>query len=350
LKRDQFFGLLAKGWTTAAARREVGISRSTSRNWRNGYKQYRKDGTVRRFVAPLNPLASKTISPRFLSEDERIEIADRRRAGETIRAIAAALDRSPSTISRELRRNARACGQYRPFEAHRKVSARRPRPPPTRMAGDPELLAFVRERLRRRWSPGLISRQLRVALPGNISRHLSAETIYQEIYRQHSLLVRRVESSPLRTGRDHRRAQFRLNRRRRRFAEPMLSISTRPFAPTDRSQPGHWEGDMIIGRRNRSATGTLVERHSRLVRLVHMPSLDATTLHQGLIDALGELPAELRRSITWDQGWEMARHLETAAALGAPVYFCDPGKPWQRGSNENTNGLLEWSPKVGPWN
>ncbi|MGN2636391.1 IS30 family transposase [Nocardia takedensis] len=351
LKRDRFFGLLAKGWTTAAARREVGISRSTSRNWRNGYKQYRKDGTVRRVVAPVDPIVGKSISPRFLCEDERIEIADRRRAGETIRAIAAVLNRSPSTISRELRRNARVCGQYRPFEAHRKACRRRSRPRPTRMSADPVLLAFVRERLLMRWSPGQISRHLRITFPGNPSRQIAMETIYQEIYRPHSLLMRRPEPSPLRTGRDHRRAQFRSSRpRRRRFAAPMLSITTRPFAPDDRSQPGHWEGDMIVGRRHRSAIGTLVERHSRLVKLIHMPRLDATSLHEGLIDVLGHLPTDLRRSITWDQGWEMARHHDTSTALGAPVYFCDPGKPWQRGSNENTNGLLEWSPKVGPWN
>ncbi|WP_228823345.1 IS30 family transposase [Nocardia blacklockiae] len=347
MKRQQFFGLLARGWTTAAARREVGISRSTSRNWRNGYKLYRKDGTVSRFVPPLDPVACRVISARFLSEDERIEIADRRRAGETIRAIAAALGRAPSTVSRELRRNTREGGQYRPFEAHRRAVMRRSRPRPTRLAADPELLVFVRDLLQKRWSPAQISRRLRARFPGHRERHLAAESIYREIYRPHSLLVRRAQPSPLRTGRDHRRAQVRLDRRRRRYIEPMLSIKHRPFPPADRSEPGHWEGDLITGRSNRSAIGTLVERHSRYVKLIHMPRLDAAALHDGLIETLHQLPTDLRKSITWDQGWEMARHAEISAALGSAIYFCDPGKPWQRGSNENTNGLLrQYFPKA----
>ena len=173
-----------------------------------------------------------------------------------------------------------------------------------------------------------------------------AETIYQELYRADSLLLRRPEPAPLRTGRDHRRAHTRFIRSRRRFAEPVLSIHQRPFAPEDRSEPGHWEGDVIVGPQHRPAIGTLVERQSRLVRLIHLPRPDSVELRDGLLRDLAGLPPALLRSITWDQGSEMARHLEITEATGAKVYFCDAGSPWQRGTNENTNGLLrQYFPK-----
>jgi IS30 family transposase len=266
-KRQQFLKLLAQGWTAAAARREVGVSRATSHNWRRGHKVRLKDGTVR-FVPPLDPLTTKEISPRFLSEAERVEIADRRRAGETMQTIADAIGRSISTVSRELGRNSGPDGTYRPFEAHRAAALRRQRPRPTKLATDPELCAVVKDRLAQRWSPAQISRFLRREFPDRPGWHLVAETIYQELYRPTTLLVRRPEPSPLRTGRDHHRAHVRFTRRRRRFGEPMLSVHQRPFRPEDRSQPGHWEGDVIVGPQHRSAIGTLVERHTRLVKLI----------------------------------------------------------------------------------
>ena len=166
------------------------------------------------------------------------------------------------------------------------------------------------------------------------------QTIYQELYRPKSLLLRRPAPSPLRTGRDHRRAHMRFTQRRRRFEEPMLSVHQRPFAPADRSEPGHWEGDVIVGPQHRTAIGTLVERHSRFVRLIHLPRPDSFELRDALLRELAGLPPEVLKSITWDQGSEMARHLDITAATGAKVYFCDAGSPWQRGSKENTNGLL----------
>jgi IS30 family transposase len=344
-KRQQFLKLLAQGWTLAAARREVGVSRSTGHNWRNGHSVRLKDGTVR-CVPPLDPLTTKVISSRFLSEAERIEIADRRHTGETIRAIAAAIKRSPSTVSRELRRNATTAGQYHPFQAHRAAALRRRRPRQTKLATDPELLAWVKDALTQRWSPSQISRALRREFPDRLDWHLSAETIYLELYRPKSLLLRRPDPSPLRTRRDHRRAHMRLTRRRRRFSEPMLSVHQRPFPPEDRSQPGHWEGDVIVGPQHRSAIGTLVERQSRLVKLIHLSRPDSFELRDGLLRELVGLPAGLLRSITWDQGSEMARHLDITAATGVKVYFCDAGSPWQRGTNENTNGLLrQYFPK-----
>lgn len=152
--------------------------------------------------------------------------------------------------------------------------------------------------------------------------------------------------SPLRTGRDHPRAHQRLERRRPRFEQPLLTIHQRPFAAEDRTEAGHWEGDLIIGKDQRSAIGTLVERKTRLVRLLHLPLRDGDTLHEAWKDRLADLPARLLRSITWDQGTEMARHLTIAKSLGAPVYFCDSHSPWQRGSNESVNGLLrDYFPK-----
>ena len=178
------------------------------------------------------------------------------------------------------------------------------------------------------------------------------ETIYQAIYQPGSMILPlpRVPSphhlSPLRTGRDHRRAQRRAGRRRPRFGQPMLSVHQRPFPPSDRSEAGHWEGDLIVGRGHTSAIGTLVERQTRLIRLVHLPERDAHAFHAALVARMRDLPAGLIRSITWDQGTEMARHRRISADLGAPVYFCDPHAPWQRGSNENSNGLLrQYFPK-----
>jgi len=144
------------------------------------------------------------------------------------------------------------------------------------------------------------------------------------------------DPSLLRTGRDHRKAHTRQVRSRRRFAQPMLSVHDRGFEPTDRTVAGHWEGDLIVGPNHRSGTGTLVERQTRFVKLVHLPVQDSATLHAALVAALAPIPAGLRRSLTWDQGTEMARHPEVAADAGIKIYFCDAGSPWQRGTNENT--------------
>jgi transposase, IS30 family len=180
---------------------------------------------------------------------------------------------------------------------------------------------------------------------------LCHESIYQAVYLPGSPLARPSplaphHRSPLRTGRDHRRAHQRAERRRPRFEQPMLTVRQRPFDPADRSQAGHWEGDLIIGKDQGSAIGRLVERQTRTVRLLHMPCRDSDTLLDALRAQMAGLPSALLRSITWDQGTEMARHRTITASLGASVYFCDSHSPWQRGSNENTNGLLrDYFPK-----
>jgi transposase, IS30 family len=348
-KRQRFLQLREQGWSIRGAAREAGVSRASGNRWSTGYKTYRH-GLVTGFVPALDPRTMRQISAQFLSQDERVEIADLRQAGMSIRRIAEQLGRAPSTISRELRRNATASG-YRPFEAHRRASARRARAHTRRLETNTALGHLVGELLAQRWSPGQISRQLRIRFPGEPTMWLCHETIYQAVYQPGSALMRPSplapnRRSPLRTGRDHRRAQQRAERRRPRFEQPMLTIRQRPFDPLDRSQAGHWEGDLIIGKDQGSAIGTLVERQTRTVRLLHMPCRDGATLHSALQARLADLPPALLRSITWDQGTEMARHLTIARTLGAPVFFCDSHSPWQRGSNENMNGLLrDYFPK-----
>ncbi|WP_137843749.1 IS30 family transposase [Microbacterium sp. 2FI] len=344
-KRRQFLELLAEGWSVRGACTRLGISRSSGNRWKNGSLERQKDGTVK-FVPPLEPLAARTISPRFLSEAERIQIADlaSRSLGPT--AIGRALGRAPSTISRELRRNLHASGQYRPFHAHSAAATRRRRTRPLKLSMDAALREFVLARLGERWSPQQIARALRLAHPTDPRARVATETIYQEIYRPGSGLIRKPEPSPLRTGRDHRRGQSRQVRTRRRFAQPMLSVHDRGFDPTDRSVAGHWEGDLIVGPHNRSAIGTLVERQTRFVKLLHLPAHNSTELLHALVRTLNELPPPLRQTVTWDQGTEMARHLEITQATGTRIYFCDSASPWQRGSNENANGLLrQYFPK-----
>jgi IS30 family transposase len=342
--------LRERGWSIAAAAREVGVSRTAGHNWSRGYKTYR-GGAVVGFVAPLERLALREISDRFLSEDERVRIADLLHSGKSMRDVASALGRSPSTIAREVARNSAGRDFYRPFDAQRHAVARRGRNHARRIDRDSRLYTEVDELLQRRWSPEQISSHLAMKHPDKPAMRLSPESIYQAIYRPGSPLSRPSrlgphKPSPLRTGRQHRRAQQRTDRRRPRFEQPMLTIHDRPFAPDDRTEPGHWEGDLIIGKEQGSAIGTLVERQSRTTRLLHLPLRDADALHDALVARMGDLPPEMLRSITWDQGTEMARHLRVKESLGVPVYFCDSHSPWQRGSNENTNGLLrDYFPK-----
>lgn len=349
-KRARFMQLRERGWSIMAAAREVGVSRSAGNNWSHGYKTYRH-GQVLGVVPPLQRLEVRQISARFLSQDERIQLADLHQSGISIRKIAAHIDRSPSTVSRELRRHRQRDGTYRPFEAHRQAVSHRARHHRRRLHTSPALADIVDELLSQRWSPAQISRHLRSKHPNEPAMRLSPESIYQAIYEPGSPFLRPSplaphRRSPLRTGRDHRRAHQRGHQRRPRFEQPMLTIHQRPFDPEDRGEAGHWEGDLIVGKDAGSAIGTLVERQTRNVRLLHLPQRDGQTLHDVLTKRMTELPTGLVRSITWDQGAEMARHLTITQTLGAPVYFCDSRSPWQRGSNENTNGLLrDYFPK-----
>jgi IS30 family transposase len=290
----------------------------------------------------------REISSRYLSEEERVRIGDLHRAGHGVRAIAGQLGRDPSTISRELRRNRDpGSGQYRPFTAHRLACARRSRPKRGKLVGDRVLREFVADRLDRRWSPEQICRALRAEFPDQPERHLVHETIYQAIYRPDLGGLRRDRLSMLRTGRRRRKPHRRPDARRPGVLVGMRMIDQRPAEADDRGVPGHWEGDLITGGQNRSAIGTLVERSSRFTILLHLPERHtAEAVRDALIAAFARVPASLRRSLTWDQGSELALHTQITDTLGMPVFFCQKASPWQRPSNENTNGLLrQYFPK-----
>jgi transposase, IS30 family len=347
-KREQFAGLIAQGLCTAEACRIVGVHRNTGDRWRHGRVIISSSGRRLHYL-PVIGVRRLEISPRFLSEDERIRLADLRRAGLGVRAIAGLLGRSPSTVSRELRRNCeQAGGQYRPFVAQRLAAGRRARPGRGKLNADPVLARFVAGRLARCWSPEQISRALRAEFPGDRVRHLVPETIYQAVYRPELGGLARGLPVVLRTGRRRRKPHRRADARRAGKLTGMPMISCRPVAAADRSEAGHWEGDLIIGAHCRSAIGTLVDRNSRFTILVHLPGRrhTAQTVRDALVAAMGPLPARLRRSLTWDQGTEMALHAQISQALGMPVFFCEPHAPWQRPTSENTNGLLrQYFPK-----
>jgi transposase, IS30 family len=293
-----------------------------------------------------------------MSFEEREELAATWAAGLSKAEIARRMGRHPSTIGRELARYQRirpsdhrpgARTRYRASKAQEDADRLARRPKPTKLAANPQLAAEVAARLHKHWSPTQIAATLREDFLDRPEMQVSHETIYQELYVQGRGELRRELTRCLRTGRALRRPHRLPDRRRRRDPlPPEIMISARPAEADDRAVPGHWEGDLIIGKDNGSAIGTLVERATRYVLLLKLPRHDrsAERVRDAMITAMAGLPAALRRSMTWDQGREMARHSEISMALGMPVYFCDPHSPWQRGSNENTNGLLrQYFPK-----
>jgi len=340
-KRGQWARLIERGVSNSEACRIVGINVRTGKRWRHGRTVTTADGR-RLHYAPVISTRKVEISERYLSEDERVAIADLRRRRQSIRAIAAEIGRSPSTISRELRRNRDPeRGQYRPFVAQKFAVDRRARPGRGKIVNDGALREFVGGLLKKRWSPEQISHELRTAFPTEPERQLAHETIYQAVYRPELGGLHRELPKVLRTGRRHRKPHRRGDERRGRLVN-MTMIDQRPAEANDRATPGHWEGDLIIGELTRSAIGTLVERSSRFTILLHLPAgrHTAEAVRDALVEAMIAMPAHLRRSLTWDQGKEMAMHADIAHALGMPVFFCEKSSPWQRPSNENTNGLL----------
>jgi IS30 family transposase len=336
---------MRQGYSNTQACRIVGVDRRTGQKWRNGR---RPTGTQRTWMQPMRIAPEPSRTGRYLCEAERIHIADRLREKASLRAIAAELGRSPSTVSREVRRNRQpATGRYRPFAAQARADARRPRPRPGKIATQPDLRAFIQARLDEWWSPQQICHALREHFPARPEMHVVHETIYQALYVQGRGELRRELATALRTGRTRRTPRRQTRRRRPRFTDPMVMISRRPAEAEDRAVPGHWEGDLIIGRDGASQIGTLVERATRYVMLLHLPAgRTAEEVRDALTATVQTLPAHLKRSLTWDQGSEMAAHKAFTTATNIPVYFCDPASPWQRGSNENTNGLLrQYFPK-----
>jgi IS30 family transposase len=281
--------------------------------------------------------------PGRLTLADREEISLGLRAGESFTVIAARLGKAVSTVSREVAASG-GRATYRAWRAHQRAREQARRPKACKLAC-PRLASQVTGWLEQWWSPVQISRRLRIEFPGDPMMWVSHETIYQALYVQGRGELRRELARCLRTGRARRRPRGRGENTGR--IRDMVMISERPAEAEDRAVPGHWEGDLIIGKDCKSAVGTLVERTTRYVLLLHLPAgRDAHLVEQAMRQAIYTLPGELARTITWDQGKEMAYHADFTIATGIPVYFCDPHKPWQRGSNENTNGLLrQYLPK-----
>jgi IS30 family transposase len=287
------------------------------------------------------------VSGRFLQAWEREEIAVGLALGLSCRQIAGRLapGRSASTVSREVRRNS-VRGTYRAHLAAREAQERARRPKPAKLAVNGELREWVEARLRRNWSPEEISARLVLEFPGRAEMRVSAETIYQSLYVQGRGALRRELAAHLRTGRSLRRPRRAEGERRGRIPG-MVSVSERPAEADDRAVPGHWEGDLVEGRAGKSQIGTVVERSTRFTMLVPLPDgKTAAAFAAALTPVIAGLPAALRRSLTWDQGKEMTGHAGIAVAADCAIYFCDPHSPWQRPTNENTNGLLrQYFPK-----
>jgi IS30 family transposase len=308
---------------------------------------YRKKGA--RWIAAaggVRPRRGRNLKGRCLTFAEREEIALFKAAGDSVRLIAERVGRSPSTISRELRRNADPRGGYRATSAHALAWERAARPKPAKLATNLVLRSKVEHDLKKRYSPEQIAGRLRVEFPGQPEMWVSTETIYQSLYVQSRGALRRELTACLRTGRALRHPSRHAGQRKNRIPD-MINISERPPEAADRAVPGHWEGDLIIGKRNLSAIGTLVERTSGYTMLLHLPDgYRPEQVRDALAAKIKTLPEALRRSLTWDQGPEMRDWKMVRVDAGIEIFFCDPHKPWQRGTNENTNGLLrQYFPK-----
>ncbi len=281
--------------------------------------------------------------PGRLTLADREEITLGLHGGESFTVIAARLGKAVSTVSREVAANG-GRNEYRAWRAHQRAreQARRPKTP---KLACPELAAQAGQWLAEWWSPVQISARLQIEFPHDPMMWVSHETIYQALFVQGRGELRRELARCLRTGRAKRRPRGRDGRSG--HIKDMVMISERPAEAEDRAVPGHWEGDLIIGKDCKTAVGTLVERSTRYVMLLHLPDgRDARLAERAMRQAITALPGQLARTITWDQGIEMAYHADFTVATGIPVYFCDPHSPWQRGSNENTNGLLrQYLPK-----
>ncbi len=341
-ERKEYFRLLSLGMTTTKACEQVGVGRHTGWMWRaeaRGVKRVRPK-KVRPIERPIGDGGSS------LSYDDRVVISDLFREGWSYQSIADEVGCHKSTISREISRNS-LDGKYRPARADELAKSRKPRRRPSKIATNKKLANFIGKNLKDLVSPEQIAALSKQEFANDAEMWVSHETIYQSLYVQGRGELRRELALCLRTGRAKRKPQRRADERQARFSEPMLMISDRPAEALDRAVPGHWEGDLIIGKNNQSAIGTLVERATRYVMLVHLDKgRTGEAMAEALIKTIKTLPQHLRKSLTWDQGSEMSQHKIFTMATDMPVYFCDPASPWQRGSNENTNGLLrQYFPK-----
>lgn len=289
--------------------------------------------------------AERRRSSRCLSLVEREEISRGIVAGRSVRTIASQLGRAPSTVSREIRRN-EGRRRYRASSADAAAWRRAQRPKTCKLAEHPALACEVAEKLALQWSPRQIAGWLKCHYPQDESRHVSHETIYKSLYIQARGALKKELLQHLRRTRAIRRSRHHTQKTANHGRiVGAVSISERPAEVEDRAVPGHWEGDLVFGSNN-SQIATLVERHTRYVMLVKVPSKHTETVINALIKHAHKLPRELYKSLTWDRGKEMAAHHRFSLATDIDVFFCDPQQPWQRGSNENTNGLLrQYFPK-----
>jgi IS30 family transposase len=360
--RAEYDRLRASGVRRRDAAVRVGVNERTARDWDKGIRKIGdsrlhpdgrrvdyKTGVTTHVDGRREPsmaVLEAQLHPRFLTLAERETIADLHGRNVSLREIGRQLGRPASTIKRELDKRS-SDGAYRPYAAQRSWATSRARPKDAKLAVDGRLRRFVTEKLAVCWSPEQICHALVKEFPDDEGMRVSPETIYQAIYVQARGGLRREVVAALRTGRTRRKPRRQPDQRTPRFTDPMVMISERPAEVEDRAVPGHWEGDLIVGTRSESAIVTLVERTTRYVLLGHLPGgHTAEEVRDVLVPLIGTLPAHLRGSLTWDQGCEMAAHRQFSVATDVPVYFCDPHSPWQRGSNENTNGLLrQYFPK-----
>jgi transposase, IS30 family len=351
-RRDQqreFWRLIREGCRSEEAARRVGFASEAGKRW------FREAGGM----PPLS-LVEPTRT-RTLNIAEREQILAGLGAERSIRQIAAELGRAPSTVLRELRKNmyhqryrrrsragfpAQPPWNYSPHRAQLRADKKASRPKVAKLADNPTLREEVQARLKLNHSPEQICARLVIDFPDDPEMRVSHETIYQSLYVQGRGALKRELTRHLRTGRALRKPHRKPDQRLQRIPN-MVSISERPPEVEDRAVPGHWEGDLIIGEQSQSAIGTLVERKTGFVMLLHLPdNHGALAVQQAMIAKMSQLPEILRQTLTWDQGIEMANHTQIAAATDLDIYFCDPHSPWQRGSNENTNGLLrQYFPK-----
>ena len=322
--------------------------------WRSGARLYdiakefaRSDNAVKCLVVRRGGIcpAERRRAKHTLSAGEREEISRGLASGWSIRRIAAALGRAPSTVSREIRRHG-GSAKYRASRADAAAWHNARRPKVCRLALQPRLRELVESKLRADWSPQQIAGWLVKTYPDDPSKHVSHETIYKTLYVQARGALKHDLVAHLRRSRGYRQSRqaAKAPERRGQIVDP-VPISARPPEAADRAVPGHWEGDLLAGTKW-SNIATLVERHSRYVMLVRLRDRNAPTVARALARRIQRLPATLKQSLTWDRGHEMAHHKDFTIATDVKVYFCDPRSPWQRGSNENTNGLLrQYFPK-----
>ena len=341
--KDRLFDLICSGQSMVRACEVMGVSRNSGSNWwRDAGAMKLVDGPGDGGLTRPGPVDRPGGPGHRLSLDERIEIMCGLRAGRSQAEIGQLIGRDRSVICREIKRNLNANGVYHAAMAHSRAHIRADRPKPFKLAENTRLCALIGEWMDQGWSPKLIALVLTRDFPDDKSMHVSHETIYQCLYVQtrgqlrkdlyRSLSLKRARRKPLTINHTTGRGKH--------FADA-FTISQRPAEVEDRAVPGHWEGDLIVGTGSKSAIGTLVERSTRFTILLHLPERHTSeAVAEAMIAAMKHLPADLLRTVTWDRGVEMVKHRQITMELGAPVYFCDPHSPWQRGTNENTNRLL----------